>query len=54
MGVEVGRVADKVALVTGVGHPLAAAAASALADEGARLVVVDTEHATAELAAAVT
>lgn len=54
MGVEVGRVADKVALVTGVGHPLAAAAASALADEGARLVVVDTEHATAERAAAVT
>lgn len=47
-----GRVADKVALVTGVGLPIAAAAARALADEGARLVVVDVDRDVAERSAA--
>jgi len=50
----VGRVADKVALITGVSDPVAQACAQALADEGACIIVVDADPNAAEGAAQAT
>jgi NAD(P)-dependent dehydrogenase (short-subunit alcohol dehydrogenase family) len=46
----VGRVANKVALVTGVANPVAAASGRALLQEGARVVLADPDPAAAEAA----
>lgn len=45
-----GRVANKVALVTGVANPVAAASGRALLREGARVVLTDADPAAAEAA----
>ncbi|MDA0369413.1 MAG: SDR family oxidoreductase [Proteobacteria bacterium] len=49
-----GRVADKVALITGASNPVAQASAQALADEGACIIVVDADLGAAERAAQAT
>ena len=47
-----GRLEDKVAVITGAGHGMGAAAAARFADEGARVLVADNDGDAAEAVAA--